>query len=506
MTDFFNPNNSDKLNPPLTNIKNKKKRTTPKKKNSFSPILEAPHPPPPSPVSLPPQESEEHLPHLSNDFIQEISAHLKANKASPVKKLISSLHAADVADLIESLSASDRDQLLDIIDTTLDPEVLPFLEETVRGKIIDKIGIETLSKALMELDSDDALSIIEALDTDEQQDILRSIPARERATLEQVLSYPEESAGRLMQQEIVVAPPFWTVQQTLLFIRGGKNLPDTFYDIFVVDPKYKLMGTISLNKLMRAKDIDKIGTLLEEEIPPIPVTMEQKTVAFLFQHYNLVSAPVVNEAGKLLGVITADDMIPIVGEETEKEVLKLAGVGETDFHTPLFESFYRRVGWLSVTLIDALLTTTVISQFTTSIERMVILAVLMPIVAAMGGNAGMQAVTITVRALATYDLRGQNQRRAIIKELLIGALNGIFFALILVIVAVGYYKDAGLAGILASALIFNMLWAAVAGVFLPLVIERMGFDPAVASGPILVATTDIFGYAAFLGLATLFLL
>lgn len=490
------------------------KKTSSLKKKSLPPSLsdhlevpQAPQEPLLSPYSsLDTPELEDSPLHISNNFIQNISDSLRWGEIDRVKDLISTLHVADLADLIESLSASDRDELLDIIGPNLDPEVLSFLEESVREKVILKIGIETLSKALMELDSDDALSIIEALEPEQQQDILRSIPARERATLEQILTYPEESAARLMQQEIMVAPPFWTVEQTLRFIRTSKDLPDSFYDIFVVDPKYKLLGTVSLNKLMRANDADKLKTLLEEEIPPIPVTMDQKDVAFLFQHYNLVSAPVVNENNKLLGVITADDMIPIVEEETEKEVLKLAGVGETDFHTPLFESFYRRVGWLSVTLIDALLTTTVISQFTTSIERMIVLAVLMPIVAAMGGNAGMQAVTITVRALATYDLRGQNQSRAIFKELLIGALNGVFFALILVIVAVGYYNDPGLAGILAGALIFNMLWAALAGVFLPIAINRMGFDPAVASGPLLVTTTDIFGYAAFLGFATLFLL
>ncbi len=489
-----------------TSSLNKKKSSAP----SLSDHLEIPQA---SPEFIPPSYSSLEVPeledsplHVSNDFIQNISDFLNWGEISRVKDLISSLHVADLADLIESLSTSDRDELLDIIGPNLDPEVLSFLEESVREKVIHKMGAETLSKALMELDSDDALSIIESLEPEQQQDILRSIPARERATLEQVLSYPEESAGRLMQQEIVVVPPFWSVEQTLHFIRTGKDLPGAFYDIFVVDPKYKLLGTVSLNKLMRANDADKLKSLLEGEIPPILVTMDQKDVAFLFQHYNLVSAPVVNENNKLLGVITADDMIPIVEEETEKEVFKLAGVGETDFHTPLFESFYRRVGWLSVTLIDALLTTTVISQFTTSIERMIVLAVLMPIVAAMGGNAGMQAVTITVRALATYDLRGQNQSRAIFKELLIGALNGVFFALILVIVAVGYYKDPGLAGILAGALIFNMVWAALAGVFLPITIKRMGFDPAVASGPLLVTTTDIFGYAAFLGFATLFLL
>ena len=452
-------------------------------------------------------EEEDFLPHhLSDEFIHEISEGLDWGDDDHVKDLITPLHAADMADLIEALSTSQRERFINLVRTSLDPEVLTFLGESVRNQVIDQIGIHALTRALTELESDDALSIIECLDPEQQRAVLKAIPAPERASLEQILSYPEDTAGRLMQQEIVVVPPFWTVGQTLKFLHTADDLPETFYDLYVVDPRYHLIGAVSLNRIIREGETIKLSDIIEERLKPIPVGMVQKEVAYLFSHYNLVSAPVVDETGRLLGIITADDMVQVVEEETERDVLMLAGVGESDFHMPLLETFYRRIGWLSVTLIDALLTTTVISQFTDSIEKMVVLAVLMPVVAAMGGNAGMQAITVTVRALATHELRGQNTRRAIVKETLIGCLNGAFFAVILVIVAVGYFRDISLAGILASAMIFNMLWAALAGVVLPIFIEKLGYDPAVASGPILVATTDVLGYVSFLGLATLFLL
>ena len=451
-------------------------------------------------------EEEVLVPHLSNEFIHEISDALDWGDDDHVKNLIAPLHAADLADLIGALSVTGREHLINIIRSSLDPEILTFLSDSVRDQVIHQIGIQELSQALRELESDDALSIIECLEPDQQRAVLKSIPASERANIEQVLSYPEDSAGRLMQQEIVAVPPFWTVQQTLKYLHTADDLPETFYDLYVVDSRYNFLGAVSLNRIIRAEDTIKLSDTIEEKLKPILVTMGQKEVAYLFRHYNLVSAPVVDETGRLLGIITADDMVHIVEEETERDVLMLAGVGSTDFQTPLFETFYRRVGWLSITLIDALLTTTVISQFTQSIEKMVVLAVLMPVVAAMGGNAGMQAITVTVRAIATRELYGQNTRRAVIKESLIGCLNGGFFAFVLVIVAIGYFQDFSLAAVLASAMVFNMLWAAVAGVALPLFIVKLGFDPAVASVPILVATTDILGYASFLGLSTIFLL
>lgn len=461
-----------------------------------------------SPENKDPLSPDEELlvPHLSNDFIHEISDALDWGDEEHVKNLIIPLHAADLADLIEALSFSSRERLINILRDSLDPEILTFLAESVRDQVIHQIGIQALSRALTELESDDALSIIECLDPDQQRAVLKSIPASERANIEQVLAYPEDTAGRLMQQEIVAVPPFWTVQQTLKYLHTAEDLPENFYDLYIVDSRYNFIGAVSLNKIIREDETVKLSEITEERLKPILVTMGQKEVAYLFRHYNLVSAPVVNETGRLLGIITADDMVHIVEEETERDVLMLAGVGETDFQTPLFKTFYRRIGWLSITLIDALLTTTVISQYTNSIEKMVVLAVLMPVVAAMGGNAGMQALTVTVRALATRELYGQNTRRAIIKEGLIGCLNGCFFALILAIVTIGYFNDVNLAGILAFAMIFNMLWAALAGVVLPLFIEKLGYDPAVASGPILVATTDVLGYVSFLGLATLFLL
>lgn len=444
--------------------------------------------------------------HLSSQFIDSVIQSLEWGDAQYLRTLTEDLHVADLADLIESLPAPFQSQFVQRSKDALNPELLIYLSENTRPLMLEILGLKAFTQALMELDSDDALSVIESLDPQQQRAVLKAIPAPERAGLEHGLSYPEDSAGRLVQQEVVVVPPFWSVEQTLSYLHQATDLPDTFDNLYIVDPHYDLKGVVSLNKLLRANKSVKLKDLIEERLKSIPATMDQKEVAYFFRHYSLVSAPVVDEQGHLLGIITADDIVDVVEEETERDVLLLAGVGETDFKTPLFETFYRRVGWLSVTLIDALLTTLVIDLFKASIERMVLLAVLMPVVSAMSGNAGMQAVTITVRGLATRELRSQNIIKVLLKELFVGGLNGLFFACLVIMVAFAYLNDPTLAIILAGAMVFNMFWAALAGVLVPWFIERLDFDPAVASGPILIALTDVIGYITFLGFATWILL
>lgn len=444
--------------------------------------------------------------HLSTQFIDSVIQSLEWGDAQYLQTLTEDLHVADLADLIESLPTPFQAQLVQRSKDALNPELLIYLSENTRPMMLETLGLKAFSAALTELDSDDALSVIESLDPQQQRAVLKAIPAPERAGLEHGLSYPEDSAGRLVQQEVVVVPPFWSVEQTLSYLHKATDLPDTFDNLYIVDPHYDLKGVVPLNRLLRAEKSEKLKDMIEDRLKSIPATMDQKEVAYFFRHYSLVSAPVVDDQGHLLGIITADDIVDVVEEETERDVLLLAGVGETDFKTPLFETFYRRVGWLSVTLIDALLTTLVIDLFRESIERMVLLAVLMPVVSAMSGNAGMQAVTITVRGLATRELRSQNIIRALYKELFVGGLNGLFFACLVIMVAFAYLNDPTLAIILAGAMVFNMLWAALAGVLIPWFIEQLDFDPAVASGPILVALTDVIGYITFLGFATWILL
>lgn len=442
---------------------------------------------------------------VSQDTIRALEDALHDGNKSHVEHLLEPLHAADVAVVIEYLSPTLRHRLLDILRSHFDPDILFHLDETVREEVIDHLGAQEIAHAITGLESDDVVELLEDLDEDQQQEILAAIPNPERDVVEKALTYPEDSAARLMQREVVCVPGYWTVGETLKYMTEETQLPDKFYDVFVVDPKHTPLGGISLSLLLKYPPLTTMAEIMDKDIKQIPALMDQEDVAHLFQKYGLVSAPVVDTTHRVVGMITIDDVMDVIEEEAERDIMHLSRVAESDFYEPLLSTSYSRIRWLLITLLNMLLAAAVISQFQHTIEKMVALAVLMPISAAMSGNAGMQVVTVTVRALATRELGGVNMSRAIGKEIMVGLLNGGFFGLILGCIASFWFNDTNLGVVLGGALVLNMVWAAAAGVILPILIDKMDMDPAISAGPFLTTTTDLLGFASFLGLAHVFL-
>jgi len=450
--------------------------------------------------------AEDQLLGVSQEQIQAIITALDEGNLQGVRDIVQGFDPADVAVALEYLPSDKRHDLVEILRPNFDPEILAELADTVREDVAEQLGSKDLAAAVAELDSDDAVAVLEYLEEDQQREVLDAIPVGERVILEEVLTYPEYSAARLMQREIVCVPSFWTVKQSLEHIRNEKNLPDRFFDVFVVDPKHQPIGEIPLSELLKHHWDKAVVDIMWTDIKRIPATMDQEEVAILFRKYNLVSSPVVDEEGRIIGMVTIDDVVDVIDEEAEEDIMHLAGVSESDFFSPMLSTSYARIRWLVITLINTLLAVTVISQFEATIQQMVALAVLMPIAAAMGGNSGMQVVTVTVRALATRELGATNMTRSVMKEVVVGLINGVVFGAIMGTIAGFWFGEWSLGVVLACAMLFNMLWAALAGTLLPLGVARMGMDPAISAGPLLTTTTDIFGFAIFLGLAKIFLL
>jgi len=459
-------------------------------------------------------ERSEHSPHeeqeddvlgVSQETIRSLEDALEEHHFDRVREIIADLHTADIAVVISYLPPEIREDLVDLLRPQFNAEILNYLDESLRVEVADRIGMRELAKALKNLESDDALEIIEGLEEHQQIAVLKGIPAGERVILEEVLTYPENSAARMMQREIVCVPSFWAVSQTIEFIAKEEDFPDAFYEVFVVDPKHTPVGTVPLGQLFRHPKKSKIAEIMDRDVKKIPATMDQSEVAMLFRKYGMVAAPVVDEADRIIGMITVDDVVDVIDEEAEKEILHLSRLTESDFYSPVFETSYSRLRWLLFTMINTILAATVISQFEDTIQNMVALAILMPITAAMGGNSGMQVITVTVRALATKELGSTNMWRVINKEMLVGLLNGIFCGVLLGSLAGLWFHELSLGIVLSAAMVFNMLWAACAGTILPIMIDRMGWDPAISAGPLLTTTTDVIGFSVFLGLAKLFL-
>lgn len=443
---------------------------------------------------------------VSQETILALEEALEEGDETRVGRLIEPLHAADVAIVIEYLAPSLRQSLVEYLTPSFDPDILSHLNETVYEEVVDLLGMRELAEAITGLKSDEAVALIEDLDEQQRSEVLDSIPEGERLLLEEVLTYPEGSAARLMQREVVCIPDTWTVEETTHYMAKEENLPNKFYDLFVIDRDRVPLGGVPLSHLLRQSPSTKITDIMSFDIKRIPALMDKEEVALLFRKYGLVSAPVVDDDGHVVGMITIDDVVDVIEESAEEDIMHLARVAESDFYEPLLSTSYSRIGWLLVTLFNTLVAVTVISQFQHTIEKMVALAVLMPICAAMSGNAGMQVVTVTVRAIANRELAGSNMKRAIWKEVFVGLINGVVFGAMMGSAAALWFDDSALGMILGFALIFNMVWAAVAGVVLPIVIDRMGMDPAISAGPFLTTTTDLLGFATFLGLATIFLL
>ncbi len=443
---------------------------------------------------------------LPDEFIYAVEQALEEDDRERFLGFIESLHVADLADLLEYLTRDQRAKAVEILTPDLDPEVLTYLDPSIREEMIEQIGPQELARALSALESDDAVDVFEDLDEGFQKWILAALPRGYRALIEESLSYPEDSAGRLMQREMVVVPSAWTVGETIDFMRKNKALPKDFYDLFIVDPKHQPIGAIPLSRIMRNKRPVRLTKIMDKEIHTIPITMDQEDVAYQFRQYGLVSAPVLDEAGRLVGVITVDDVVHVIDEEAEEDLMKMGGVTETDLYSAVLDTTKARFSWLTVNLMTAVVASLVIGLFEGTIQQLVALAVLMPIVASMGGNAGTQTLTVAVRAIAMKDLTAANTARFVGKEVLVGSANGLLFAIMTGAVAWFWFGVPELGLLMAAAMVVNMLVAGLSGTLIPIGLERLGVDPAIASTVFLTTVTDVVGFFTFLGLAALFLL
>ena len=443
---------------------------------------------------------------VTDALVSEVRQALEEGNLDLAAALTRPLHAADLADLIQLLEPEERLRLVAALGPDMDPDTFSYLDETVRDELLEALGPERAGAIVAELETDDAVDIIEELDEEEQREILERLPMPERIAVEEQLAYPEDSAGRLMQRDFVAVPEYWLVGQTIDYMRTTPGLPDEFYDIFIVDPRMRPVGGVPVSRVLRSRRSVPIRELKLKELRLVPATMDQEEVAFLFRQYGLVSAPVVDADGRLIGVITVDDVVDVIQEEAEDDILKLAGVTETDVFARPLETVKRRAPWLAVNLVTAILASLVIAMFEEAIAKLVALAVLMPIVASMGGNAATQTLTVAVRSLAVRELTPANAARVIVKELLVGAINGLVFLAVGMVVALVWFGDPTLALVFGLAMLINLATAAFAGVVVPLVFHRLGLDPAVASGVFVTTVTDVVGFFAFLGLAGYFLL
>ncbi len=420
-------------------------------------------------------------------------------------------HHSDLADAFGLLDRSLRKRLIESVKEELDPDLLFELEDHLRKEVTDSLTPEEVAEVITEMDSDEAVQVLEDMDEGERAEVLSSVPKEEREDIEVGLAFPEDSAGRRMQTDVVSVGTNWTVGQTIDYLREESDLPEEFLDLFVVDEEARPVGIISLSRILRSPRNTLMREISDETQVLVPADTLQEEVALLFEKYDLTTAGVVDETGKLLGMITVDDVMEVAREEFEEDVLRLGGVGEETIDDGVLQSSAKRFAWLLVNLITAALASFVISLFDATIEQMVALAVLMPIVASMGGNAGTQTLTITVRALATKELTAYNTMRAIRKELLVGVLNGVLFAILSGVSTMFLFGQGGessllLGGIIAGAMVINMIVAGLSGVILPVLLNRLGLDPALASGVFVTTVTDVVGFFAFLGLASLVLL
>ncbi len=443
---------------------------------------------------------------LNPEYVRQVMDAADRGDAARVRELVGALRPADVADLMGFVPPAYRGELIADLPRDLLVEVLPELDDAIREEVLDELAPARLAEAVTDLDSDDAAAILEDLEDDQRAAVLAAMPAPERAAAETALAYPEDTAGRLMQREVLAAPQFWTVGQTIDHVRASPDaLPEQFFDVYVVDPAYKPIGEVGLSRLLRASRDTRLVDLIRP-VTEIDVTQDQEEVAYIFEKYNLISAPVTDEAGRLIGQITIDDIVDVLQEENQEDILALAGVGEVGRDAGVLDIVRSRFPWLIVNLFTALVASSVISAFQGEIERLVALAVLMPVVASIGGNAGTQALTVAVRSLATRELSAANSLRIVVREIGVGLINGAAFALVLGVVAALWFDNRSLGFTIAAAVTINLTAAALAGVLVPLTLSRLGRDPAVSSPVFVTATTDIVGFLSFLGLASLLLL
>jgi magnesium transporter len=438
------------------------------------------------------------------DFVERVAQAIATENSATLRELIGELHQADVGDLIEALDPELRPRLVKLMGHDFDFSALTEVDDTVREEILEELAPKAVAEGVRELDSDDAVAILADLPKDEQTEILEQLPPPERVALARSLLYPENSAGRRMQTEFTAVPPVWTVGRTIDYLRETPDLPERFWEIYVVDPTGRLQGTVALDRLLRTKRPVPIAELIDEELHPVRVTDDQEDVARLFEHYDLVATPVVDEADRLVGVITFDDIVDVIEQEAEEDIRALGGVGrEEELSDPVLFVARGRFNWLLVNLATAFLASSVLGLFEGELQKMVALAVLAPIVASQGGNAATQTMTVAVRALATHELSSANAARLVLREVLVGLVNGLAFAVITGVAAAAWFKVPDLGVVIGLAMICNLVAGALGGILVPLVLHRFRADPAISSGVFVTTVTDVVGFFSFLGIATL---
>ena len=443
---------------------------------------------------------------FNKEFINLFSDKIKTGDITFINQSLKDLHPSDTANLIENLSNDTRAKLIEIESFNIDPEIFIEINESVQSEVLQMLSDDSISKIIKRLESDDAIKILENLETKKKSAVLDKLPPKDRFLLEEGLSFPEDSAARIMQREFTAVPSNWTVGQTIDYLRENKDLPQEFLEIFIVDNEFKPIGTVPSSRVLRTPRDYKMNSIMREMPVLISVNMDKEEVGHTFENYNLVSAGVVNKNNKLVGMITADDVVTVVQEEAEEDVLRLAGVGDEEITDSVIVKTKRRFSWLLLNLLTALLATWVISLFGATIEQMVALAFLMPIVASMGGNAGMQTLAVTIRAIATKELSSGNFNNVVAKEFFIGILNGVIFAIITAVVVEFWFKDTSLSLIIGISMILNMIVAGLFGILVPVSLKKLNIDPALASSVFVTTITDVIGFLSFLGIGSYFFL
>ncbi len=453
---------------------------------------------------------------LTPEFVDAVETAVEEDDDTEVKRLCEDVRAADVADLIEQLPEDSRKGFVTLLGDDFDPSILAEIEPGARDSVIEALSVERLAEAITELDTDEATFVMEDMSEEARAELLAELPVADRVALEAALDYPEESAGRIMQRDVFAAPSFSTVGQIIDRLRSAEKLPDLFYEVFVIDPAFKVLGSVALSRFLKAPRDTKITELMDEDAVRVRLDMDQEEVAYLFEKYNLISAPVVDEGDRLVGMVTVDDVVEVVHTEADEDMLSLGGVDPTEnsLSIPVQKIARSRFTWLLVNLGTAILASAVISLFDATISQVVALAILMPIVASMGGNAGTQTLTVAVRNLATRDLTASNALRIVGRETAVSFINGIAFAILLGVTAGFWYgltpggsqSDGVILGlVLAAAMVITMLAAGLSGILIPLGLQRAGADPAVSSAVFVTTVTDVVGFFAFLGFAAIFL-
>ena len=443
---------------------------------------------------------------FNKEFISTFSDNIENKNLDFINRTLKDLHEADIANLIENLNSDTRKKLIEIESSNIEPEIFIELNESVQSEVLQLLSIDSLIKIIKRLESDNAIKILENLSKGIKEKVLEKLPPKDKFLLQEGLSYPEDSAARIMQREFTAVPSNWTVGQTIDYLREDKDLPEEFLEIFIVDNDFKPIGTVPSSRVLRTSRESKMSSIMSEMPVLISVNMDKEEVGHSFENYNLVSAGVVNKENKLVGMITADDVVTVVQEEAEEDTLRLAGVGDEEITDSVMLKTKRRFNWLLLNLFTALLATWVISFFGASIEQMVALAFLMPIVASMGGNAGMQTLAVTIRAIATKELSKSNFNRVVGKEFLIGILNGIIFAIITAVIVQFWFKDFNLSILIGISMILNMIVAGLFGILVPVSLKKLNIDPALASSVFVTTITDVIGFLSFLGLGSIYFL